>query len=73
VRDVDQGQLSVWVDSGGATTVDDYAATRNASGSVWTSASLTSGSHVLHLSVLGTKSSASSGTTIALDRVDITS
>jgi hypothetical protein len=73
VRDVDQGQLSVWVDSGGATTVDDYASTRNASGSVWVSPTLTSGCHVLHVTVLGTKNGASSGTTIALDRVDLTS
>jgi hypothetical protein len=73
VRDVDQGQMSVWVDSGSPTTVDDYASTRNASGSVWVSPTLASGSHVLHISVLGTKNGASSGTTIALDRVDLTS
>ncbi len=72
VRDVDQGRMTVSVDGGAATTVDDYAATRSASGSVWSSGTLVPGSHTLLVTVLGTKNAASSNTTIALDRVDIT-
>jgi hypothetical protein len=70
VRDVDQGQLTVSVDGSAATTIDNYAPTRNASGVVWTSPGLAAGTHVVTITV-GGKNSASSGNNIALDRADI--
>jgi len=47
VRDVDQGIMTVVVDGAAPTSVDNYAATRNASGVVWTSQTLASGAHTL--------------------------
>ena len=71
VRDVDQGEMTVSVDGGAATTVDDYSATRSANAVVWTSGSLATGTHTVTITVLGQKNSASSGTTIALDSMDV--
>ena len=71
VRDVDQGQMTVSVDGGTPTTVDDYSATRNANAVVWTSGSLATGTHTVTITGLGQKNAASSGTTIALDGMDI--
>lgn len=73
VRDVDQGIMTVSVDGGSPQSVDDYTSSRNASGVVWTSAVLSSGSHTLTVVNTGTKNSASSGYNIAVDRADITS
>ncbi|HEX3781983.1 MAG TPA: hypothetical protein VHX38_20150 [Pseudonocardiaceae bacterium] len=70
VRDVDQGQCTLSVDGATPVTVDDYAASRNASGVVWTSPALASGSHTLTITV-GGKDAASSGNNIAIDRADI--
>ncbi|WP_369371841.1 hypothetical protein AB1046_00570 [Promicromonospora sp. Populi] len=72
VRDTDQGRYSVSIDGGAATVVDGYAATRNASGVTWTSPTLASGSHTLTLRPTGQKNPASSGFTLAIDRVDVT-
>ncbi|MEV6927222.1 hypothetical protein AB0M46_22350 [Dactylosporangium sp. NPDC051485] len=72
VRDVDQGIMTVSVDGGPAQRVDNYAPARNASGVVWTSAVLASGSHTITIVNTGTKNSTSSGINIALDRADIT-
>jgi hypothetical protein len=71
VQDVDQGQMTVSVDGGTPTTVDDYSATRNANAIVWTSGALASGTHTVTITVLGQKDAASSGTTIALDSMDV--
>ena len=71
VKDVDQGYITVSIDGGTPTTVDDYAATRVASGVVWTSPTLTAGTHTLTVVATGTHDSSSSGSNIALDSVDI--
>ena len=71
VKDTDQGIMTISVDGGSPTSVDDYAATRLASGVVWTSNTLTSGSHSITITVTGTHSGSSSGSTIALDSVDV--
>src|SRR6185437_15852546 len=73
VKDVDQGIMTVSVDGGAPQSVDDYASSRNASGVVWTSAVLSSGSHTLTIVNTGTKNSLSSGDNIAIDRADVTS
>jgi hypothetical protein len=73
VRDVDQGIMTVAVDGGSPTTVDNYAASRNASGVVWTSPTLASGSHTLTIVNTGNRNGASTGINIAIDRADITS
>ena len=72
VRDVDQGIMTVAVDGGSPTTVDNYTATRNASGIVWTSPTLATGSHTLTVINTGNRNNASSGINIAIDRADIT-
>ena len=71
VKDVDQGIMSISVDGGTPVTVDDYASTRLASGTVWMSGTLSSGSHTVTVTVTGTHSGSSSGNTIALDSVDV--
>ena len=71
VDDVDQGYMTISVDGGTPTTIDDYAPIRNASGVVWTSPFLTSGSHTITITVTGTHDSNSSGNNIALDSVDV--
>jgi len=71
VQDVDQGRMTVSVDGGTPTTVDDYSATRNANAIVWSSGSLATGTHTVTITVLGQKNAASSGTTIALDSMDV--
>lgn len=72
VKDVDQGRMTVKIDNGTAVTIDGYAATRVGGGAVWTSPTLSAGSHTLTITVAGTKNAASTGLTVALDRVDIT-
>ncbi|GGM15118.1 hypothetical protein ACFFX1_04080 [Dactylosporangium sucinum] len=72
VRDVDQGRMTVAVDGGAPSTVDNYAPSRNASGVVWTSPVLSNGAHSLTIVNTGQRNPASSGTNIALDRADVT-
>ncbi|WP_432843026.1 hypothetical protein [Dactylosporangium sp. CA-092794] len=72
VRDVDQGRMTVAVDGGAASTVDNYAPARNASGVVWTSPVLANGPHTLTIVNTGQRNPASTGTNIALDRADVT-
>ncbi|ACU71524.1 hypothetical protein Caci_2607 [Catenulispora acidiphila DSM 44928] len=72
VRDVDQGKMTVAIDGGSPTTIDNYASSRNASGVVWTSPTLAVGSHTLTVVNTGTRNGSSSGTNIAIDRVDVT-
>jgi hypothetical protein len=73
VRDVDQGIMSVAVDGGGAQNIDDYASIRNASGIVWTSPVLASGTHTVTITNTGQRNGSSSGNNIAIDRADVTS
>jgi hypothetical protein len=72
VRDVDQGQMVISVDNSAPVTVDNYAATRNASGVAWTSPLLNPGSHTVLITVGPNKNPAGRGNNIALDRADIT-
>jgi hypothetical protein len=72
VKDVDQGIMSISVDGGTATNVDNYAASRNASGVVWTSSVLASGDHTVTITNTGQRNASSSGNHIALDRADVT-
>ena len=71
VNDVDQGYLTVSVDGGTPTTIDDYAPIRDASGVVWASPILASGTHTITITATGTHDSHSSGNNIALDSVDV--
>jgi hypothetical protein len=72
VKDFDQGIAAVRVDNAAETSVDDYAATRNASGVVWTSPTLASGTHTLTVRVTGNRNAASAGTVVAIDYAEIT-
>lgn len=72
VRDTDQGIMSLSLDGGAGVDVDDYAPARNASGTVWTSPTLSSGSHTLTITNTGRRNSASAGNNIAIDRADVT-
>ncbi|MFF7153846.1 hypothetical protein [Streptomyces sp. NPDC008139] len=72
VRDTDQGIMSLSVDGGSPVTVDNYAAARNASGTVWTSPALPSGSHTLMtITNTGGRNAHSTGNNIAVDRADV--
>jgi hypothetical protein len=73
VKDVDQGMMDVSVDGSAPVTIDDYSATRVASGIVWTSPVLGPGPHVVTITVDSTKNPASSGNTIAIDSADVIS
>jgi hypothetical protein len=66
------GILAVSIDGGAEVMVDLYASTRADQVLVWTSPTLTSGSHTIKVRVTGTKNASSSGTTIVGDRIDIT-
>ena len=69
VRDTDQGIMTVSIDGGTATQIDNYASTRTGSALRWTSPTLASGTHTLRVTVTGQKNGASSGFTTALDKV----
>jgi hypothetical protein len=71
VNDVDQGYMTVSVDGGTPTMIDDYAPIRDANGVVWTSPMLASGSHTITITATGSHDSRSSGNNIALDSVDV--
>jgi hypothetical protein len=73
VKDVDQGILAVHVDGSAETQVDDYAATRNASGTVWTSGTLPAGNHTMTVRVTGNRNPAGAGTVVAVDYAVVTS
>lgn len=63
------GIAEVSIDAGSPTDVDLYAATRADDVDVWQSGTLASGSHVLTIRVSGRQNAASTGTTVAVDRV----
>ncbi|MEZ0070356.1 hypothetical protein ABIA32_006409 [Streptacidiphilus sp. MAP12-20] len=64
--------MTVAIDGGTPQTIDNYAATRNASGTIWTSPVLAAGSHTLTIVNTGNHNSASTGINIAIDRADVT-
>ncbi len=65
------GIAAVSIDGGAETDVDFYAATRQDNVLIWTSPTLTTGTHTLKVRVKGTKNSASTGYVIVADRVNI--
>lgn len=65
------GKMGVSIDGGEEVLVDTYSLNRVDLTKVWTSPILESGEHVLRVRVTGEKNPASSGTTIACDRVDV--
>jgi beta-xylosidase len=72
VKDPKHGIGAVSIDGGTETNIDFYAATRGGNQLLWTSSTLSSGSHTFKLRVAGTKNASSSGTWVVPDRVDIT-
>ena len=60
---------AVSMDGGAATSVDFYSANRTGNVALWTSPTLPEGQHTLTLAWTGQKNSASSGTTVTVDRV----
>jgi hypothetical protein len=73
VHDIDQGMMLVQLDNEAAVTLDNYAASRNASGVVWTSPTVSSGQHTVTITVAQGKNPASSGQNIALDYIEVRS
>jgi len=73
VQDTNAGIISVSIDGGTPTIIDDYSTTREASAVVFTSPTLDAGTHSLSVVITGTKNSASGGYSDAIDRVDIVS
>ncbi len=73
VTDPGHGRVAVSIDNGPETVVDLYSTTRTPNTLVWTSPTLTSGSHTLTIRATGTKNSSATGTWATIDRVHITS
>jgi len=71
VKDTNEGIANVSIDGGTQTSVDLYSPLRKGNTIVWTSPTLSAGSHVLTVSVTGTKNSSASDTFVALDRFTI--
>jgi hypothetical protein len=63
---------AVSIDGGAETNVDYYAATRADNTLMWTSPTLTAGTHTFKLRVTGTKNASATAVTVTADRVDIT-
>ncbi|MFR9725150.1 beta-xylosidase [Streptomyces sp. MS19] len=72
VRDRDQGRMRVSVDGSAPVLIDNYAPSRQASSSVWTSPVLPRGPHTVVVTVAQGTNPASSGGNIALDSVVVT-
>lgn len=66
------GIAGISIDGGSETLVDYYASSRQEQALVYTSPTLTAGSHTLKVRVNRTKNASSSGYAIPADRVDIT-
>jgi len=73
VKAPDVGIAAVSIDGGAETNIDLYMTPKTGNVLVWTSPTLTNGSHTFKVRNTGTKNASSSGTTITLDRVDILS
>jgi mannan endo-1,4-beta-mannosidase len=66
------GQVSFSIDGGAATTVDLYSATRTDDVVIFTNpAALSTGTHTIKVTVLGTKNVASADSVVSLDQVDV--
>jgi len=65
------GIAAVSIDGGTETNIDLYAASRRDNVLVWSSPILTAGNHTVKVRVTGSKNSASSGTYLGADRVDV--
>jgi len=72
VKDHDQGIAAFSVDGGPVTYADDYASTRTAQAPLWSSSGLAPGTHTVTISNTGTKNSASSYVTVAIDYATVT-
>jgi hypothetical protein len=73
VHDTDQGRMLVQLDDAAPVTLDNYAATRNASGVVWTSPAVAAGQHTVTITVAQDRNPASTGNNIALDYIEVSS
>ena len=67
------GIAGVSIDNGTEVAVDLYSAAKAGDVLVWTSPALAAGSHTLRIRNTGTKNASSGGTTVTLDRVDVSS
>ncbi|WP_158647201.1 cellulase family glycosylhydrolase [Actinoplanes sp. ATCC 53533] len=67
------GIAAVSIDGGAEVDVDFYAATRAEQHLSYTSPTLTAGTHLIKVRNTGRKNTASTGTVIAADRIDVTS
>ncbi|WP_051969475.1 autotransporter outer membrane beta-barrel domain-containing protein [Kitasatospora azatica] len=72
VKDHDQGIAAFSVDGGPATYADDYATTRTSQAPLWSTTGLSSGTHTVTISNTGTKNTASTNVTVALDYATVT-
>ncbi|WSQ08834.1 NPCBM/NEW2 domain-containing protein [Streptomyces sp. NBC_01231] len=70
ITDPGHGIGAVSVDGGTPVDVDLYSATRTGDVPVWTSPTLPDGPHTFTLTSTGRKNAASSGTALAVDRID---
>ena len=66
------GKAGVSIDGGVETTIDLYSSSKADEVGLYTSAILPRGQHTLKVRVLGTRNTASSGTYVTADRVDVT-
>lgn len=72
VKDHDQGIAGFSVDGAPVTYADDYSSTRTAQAPLWSSTGLGPGTHTVTITNTGTKNSASSNDTVALDYAAVT-
>lgn len=72
-QDTGHGIGAVSIDGGAESNIDFYSPTREGDVLLWTSPTLTAGSHVFKLRVTGTKNTNSASTYVVPDRVDIVS
>ncbi|WP_045744926.1 glycoside hydrolase family 43 protein [Actinoplanes rectilineatus] len=71
VRDTGNGIAAISVDGGAETSVDFYGAIRVGEALTYLTPKLAYGTHTVRVRVTGTKSSASAGTVVSLDRAEI--
>jgi hypothetical protein len=71
VKDPRNGIGGVSIDGAAETKVDFYAATRAGNTLLFSSPTLAQGTHTFKLRVTSTKNTASSGTTVTVDRIDV--
>ncbi|HEY0828273.1 MAG TPA: hypothetical protein VGE40_09275, partial [Bacilli bacterium] len=69
-KDGDKGIAAVSIDGGSETLVDLYSSTHQGSVAVWSSGTLSPGTHTLKVRVTGTKNASSNNTYLTIDRID---